>query len=130
MRLGFLRVLIPCAIPLLLGGCGGGAIGGFGNTFNTPVISSISPTTVAPGGTLTITGQYFNGTNTEVFFSTYTSINSINYIYPTSGNIAGTSVTVTVPGTLPAGSCNVYVESTDQQGNVSSPSNSVTITVS
>jgi len=109
-------------MALWLAGCGG-----VGSTLGTltgnPSIASITPNPVAHGATITIAGANLNGTLTTAYFSGLSSANS------TASAGSTTSVTVTVPTILSAGSYNVYVITTDTSGDVSSPSNSVTISV-
>jgi hypothetical protein len=105
-----------------MSGCGGTS-NSLGQLTGNPSISSITPNPVAPGATITIAGANLNGTLTTAYFQ------GANTAQSTASSGSTTSVTVTVPTSLPAGSYSVYVITTDTSGDVSSPSASVTISV-
>ena len=125
--IGFVRNISLLSIALglavfSLSGCGG--TGGTPGVLGTPVISSITPTPVAPGNSITIIGSGMNGTYTTAYFTGVISATST----ASSGNT--TSVVVTVPSTLPAGTYSVDVATTDANADQSLQSNSVSISVS
>jgi len=114
-----LLVIALVAVLFTLTGCGG-LSNPVTSLTGTPVILAISPNPVTRGQAITITGTGLNGTLTAAWFNG-TSSNA------SSGGT--TSVTVSVPTTIPAGTYSVYVITTDGQGNYSSQSNSVTLSV-
>lgn len=89
----------------------------------TPTITSISPTSSGPNGTITITGTNFTGTLTDVNFSGPMTAT----VLASSGT--ATSLTAVVPSQLTAGTYNVSVVDTDAAGDVSSSSNSIAVSM-
>ena len=69
-------------------------------TLKAPVVESISPLEGAPGSTVTITGKFFNGTFTKVYF---------NGIEGSLSSGTQTSVAVKAPGGLSPGTVEVKV---------------------
>jgi hypothetical protein len=110
-------------VYFVLVGCGGSSASS--NPIPTPSITSLSPTSVAPGGAFTIIGGALNGTSTTIFFAP-TAGGTATQTAASSGTTA--SVIVTAPSTLTAGTYNVYVETLNP--TLSDASNSVTLTVS
>lgn len=81
---------------------------------STPNITAISPSPIAPGGTVTITGSGFTGVNAIDFCGTPCTSFTVN----NDG-----SITATVPNGVTAGSCNVTVT------NSAGTSNAVPVTI-
>jgi uncharacterized lipoprotein YajG len=119
MVVNYTRRILLGLTALGLLGCGGTS--GSSLFLSTPVISAISPNPVARGATITISGSELNGTQTTATFSGAKSAVSA----ASSGN--STSVIVSVPTTLDAGTYNVTVTTTDSLGDSFGPSNTVTI---
>ena len=124
-----MRLPLALAIAFVFGiiglvGCGGAASGFLAGN---PTITGINPGSVAPGGQITISGLNLNGVDTTVTFSG--TPGGYGTATPSSGNT--TSVTVSVPGSLSAGTYNVSVTTNDGSGDgvISAASNTVTITV-
>jgi|GEM_PF-1586672 len=69
-------------------------------TLKAPVIESISPMEGAPGNTVTLTGKFFNGSFTKVYF------NGIEGIFPTGNQ---NQITVGLPSSLSPGPVEVKV---------------------
>ncbi|HMG92643.1 MAG TPA: IPT/TIG domain-containing protein [Chryseolinea sp.] len=69
-------------------------------TLKAPVIESISPSEGAPGSTVTLTGKFFNGTSTKVYF---------NGIEGTVQSGTQNAVAVNAPGGLSPGATEVKV---------------------
>jgi N-acetylneuraminic acid mutarotase len=69
-------------------------------TLKAPVIESISPMEGAPSSTVTLTGKFFNGSFTKVYF------NGVEGIFPTGNH---SQVTVRLPISLSPGSVEVKV---------------------
>jgi hypothetical protein len=104
-------------------GCGGSSSSALG----TPVISGISPASVAPGGSIVITGTGLSGTYTT---ATFALANNSQYTYNAIASSGSTtSVTIAVPTRMVAGTYNVTVSTTDSLGDQSGSSNIVSITV-
>lgn len=115
----FLSVALP-GLYLVLAGCGGGG-GTSGVLANTPSITSISPTSSAPGSVITIYGTNLTATYTIVSFSGPTSASA------TAGSGSSALITVTIPSQLIAGAYNVTVTGSDANGDLSTESNAVQI---
>jgi hypothetical protein len=126
-RVLLLLVLLSMAV-MSLAGCGGALTNLFG-LGGTPVRTSIAPTTVTRGSVLTINGQFLNGTLTTAYF--VLSGSAAASAIASSGNT--TSVQLTVPTGIAPSSANaiytLYVVTNDGNGDYSSPSNSVSITI-
>lgn len=101
-------------------GCGGGLGSTASTLVGTPVILSISPNPVVRGQTITITGTNLNGSLTTAWF---------NGTQSNASSGGTTSVTVTVPTTITAGTYSIYVVTNDGQGDFSPQSNSITLSV-
>jgi hypothetical protein len=106
-----------------LAGCGGTGGGLLGLT--DPVISGVVPNPVARGSSITITGTSLNGTSTTAYYANINTGGVVSTINASSGT--STSVVVSAPPN--AGTYNVYVTTSDTSGDVSNPSNAVSITV-
>lgn len=104
-------------------GCGGAASSLFGG-LNTPVITGITNPVKRPS-TVTITGLDLNGSLTTVYYANVNTGGVVATITASSGST--TSVVASVPTT--AGNYSVYVTTSDGNGNVSSASNTVSLTV-
>jgi hypothetical protein len=118
------RVLLGCAV-FGLAGCGGGSI--LGSLLGTPIITGVSPATVARGGTITISGSGLDGTYTTVYFIPING-GSASSVSAASGST--TSVTAVVPSSLTAATYDVDVTVTDPtSGSTSQASNEVSIAV-
>jgi hypothetical protein len=115
-------LLLFCLAAMVFGlnGCGGGLGSAAGALLGNPVILAISPNPAVRGQTITITGTNLNGTLTTAWFNG-TSSNA------SSGG--SSSVVVVVPTTISAGTYNVYVITTDGNGNYSTQSNAVTLSI-
>jgi hypothetical protein len=120
MRLAGILFLV-FSVGGTLTGCGGAGTTPSGVLSITPTISTISPTSSAPNGTITITGTNLAGTYTQVLFNGP----MVSNVFANSGG--STSVTAVVPSQFTPGSYNVSVIDTDADGDVSSASNSVQI---
>jgi uncharacterized lipoprotein YajG len=122
MRLTLVSLFALVLGVFVLAGCGGSAAGLLGVP---PVITGISPASVARGGMITITGENFNGASTLVLFSGTGGTATV-----TAASGTTTSIAVAVPTSstfATAGTYNVTVETQDTYGDTSSPSNSVSI---
>jgi hypothetical protein len=119
VRLGLNVALVNCVL-----GCGGSD-----STFSVltaiPEISSVTPNPVSQGGTLTIAGTGFNGTLTIAQLTSGSGTTTTSH--PSSGSTS--AITVTVPFSLPAGTYTLKIVDSDSIGNLSSPSNSVSLQI-
>lgn len=70
-------------------------------TLKDPVFQSVSPTSAAVGNEITITGLYFNGPETKVFFGE---------VEATLKFVNKTSIICSVPADLPSGSVTVRIQ--------------------
>ena len=109
-------------VSLICFGCGGAGI-----SLGTPVITGITPSTVARGSSITITGSNLNGTYTTATFVLSTTGATYS---ATASSGTTSSVIVVVPTTVPTGTFNVDVVTSDSSGDQSSASNAVSIVVS
>ena len=120
------KTYLPFALGLALlslAGCGG-TTSGTPSFLATPSISSITPNPVTRGSTVTINGTNLNGTLTTAYFVTGATLTP-----STASSGSTTSVTVTVPSSIAAGTYNVYVLVSDGLGDTSPQSNAVTVTL-
>ncbi len=90
-----------------------------------PTITAISPSTVSAGQatTVTLTGSNFYGQGPNVTFGAAGTLNAT----PAYGSTS--SASLTIPGTLPAGSYQLVLQATDSFGNVSATTSTVSLTV-
>jgi len=121
MRWALLTVITVCLCGAVFG-CGGATSSGTGVLAVTPAITAISGG-AAPSGTITITGTNLSGAYTNVIFSGPVDAS-------TTANSGGTtSITAIVPSQLTPGTYNVSVVDSDANGDVSSASNSIQLSV-
>ena len=127
MRIPAAIFLATSLVLMSLAGCGG-ASGLLGSTLTTPTITSITNPAVR-GQTITITGANLNGVNTTAYFNSSSTGVTLQTISASSGGTS--SVVVSVPTQMTAGTYNVIVTTSDGTGDglTSAASNSVTITV-
>ena len=121
VKLSILMIAVA-VVCMTASGCGG-----TGTTLGTPVITGISPSSVARGSSITITGSNLNGTYTTATFVLSTTGATYS---ATASSGTTSSVSVVVPTTIPTGTFNVDVATTDSSGDQSSASNTVSIVVS
>ena len=122
LRVKALSLIFALAIIGLISiGCGG-----VGTSLGTPVITGITPSSVAIGSSITITGTNLNGTYTTATFVLSTTGATYS---ATASSGTTTSVSVAVPTTIPAGTFNVDVVTSDSNGDQSSASNTVSIVI-
>jgi hypothetical protein len=126
MRIGLALSLVLAFCAVILAGCGGSAGSLLGLPGVTPTITSLSPASVAPGGTFTVNGTNLNGVYTTAYF--FQNGNQVASVTASGGS--SSSVTVVVPSSLFAGTYTVDVITTDSNadpGSASAQSNGVTL---